>query len=535
MILPGHGQVNIEKALEKRPSVVEYIKKKSPSPKNQIQILYKQDSKVLEYERNPSPKLFQIERDSATSTANPIIPPQRNFVKEPSDAYREMIENKKQSIEKEDKTSEETKGLKEIPEENEEFQGFVRVNTQATEFGIEEARKSGSYISEPLERKPREKKGFVIKEEESFKEFEEKLVVDKNNEKVIESDTLEESLPYVQLNKEKPKFCNDIQVMHSQNIEIKPKESFKINKRPNRNCIIEPQEPLKIPKKEAFFEKKLLKFEKQGNLSFKGIISKEVQTSIDFPATPRFSKEFRSHIFEVQENIKEDYYEIFHNSTSEIQYEIEKKFEIIENELFKIEERLGWAHETVSCLHKLRTVKRKMIKKIHKKPQKFPENKSIGTQIDPVPQPKPILPIFDDVNSVENNKNQCVDLLTSTWVETLELLNNKNIKQAYESILKTGDDIYLLRLMTKTDACFGILSQETSKNLLKKLSGIIDSRFIENIGIQWVSKAINLGLSNQLDLKLFKAAFTNIITKGGLESDKASEIYKKLSKLLINL
>jgi hypothetical protein len=93
------------------------------------------------------------------------------------------------------------------------------------------------------------------------------------------------------------------------------------------------------------------------------------------------------------------------------------------------------------------------------------------------------------VDSSPSNESK-LDGLTQTWINALKELNQGNIDQAYSLVLESGDDIYLLRLMLKTGTCLGYLSKPNALRIMKKLSMILNSFFMENLGMIWFSEHI---------------------------------------------
>lgn len=93
------------------------------------------------------------------------------------------------------------------------------------------------------------------------------------------------------------------------------------------------------------------------------------------------------------------------------------------------------------------------------------------------------------VDSSPSNESK-LDSLTQTWINALKELNQGNIDQAYSLVLESGDDIYLLRLMLKTGTCLGYLSKPNALRVMKKLSMILNSFFMENLGMIWFTEHI---------------------------------------------
>ena len=603
MVIANQGQVNIAKALEKRPSVIEYIKKQ-PSPKSSGGILYKENSKILDYERDPSPKLFEVQNESANFAVNPINPViRRKYVsgEQNNSNVNEKREDKTSEGQNEEK--EEEKNVKiikkykineineekigeedEEEEKNEEFQGFERVNTIGTESKISSQR--NSLNSDFFQRSPdRKNLEFTLNEKvqendlelrrinsdspydywkakentedskkENLKEKDNKEVdISKNKENQEEIKKDEEKTHNTKDNesqkeetknkssKEKELFVvipkNKVQVMESQAIEIKPVAAYPLkNKKKTRiipKCTIEKQEPVKIVTNESseFLSFKNLEgkaLNRNNRVDLKMNLSKEIQTSLSRPDTPNFSKEFKSHIFSVDKDIEDDYIEYLQRETEKILSVFEEKFQFISQELENAEERIEWACDTCVCLKRYREVKRKSVRNKQLILDPIKNRKNAEAQVDIIEKR-----VFSPENpeKIVKRNSQASDLLVDAWTEALHLLDNQDLSEAYETILHTGDDLYLLRLLFKTNPCFTNLSSQTSEVLLSKIAGILHSRFIENLGIQWLSKAVNIGLFDDdefLDIGLFINGLNNIANKGGEEGGIAEKICKSI-------
>lgn len=685
MVVPSQGHINIAKALEKRPSAVEYLKKQHPNSNNgKIGIFYKKNSQILEYERDPSPKFFEVQKEIATCSTNKFLQDQREKIekcREEVVKINEGIEN----IEEEEEKSEEFKGFvrmntestaiamqpawqnnrksadylmvqkvngekqnetaldhenspklerksesvtiinpdykdlienpienslsvlkieqpeknnikegmnmkikieaEEVEENAEEFQGFIRMNSESTSLGIEPVWKLNRKNEENLvvDKKSEEKKVEAALDSERISKAKRKLASISNNpedkelvqikneklrsnnnflEKKSESlsgikpaienpqehitvinpvypikesyvkaqDEIPSQLNEKALNLQPPKYSNRVQVMVSQNIEIKPLQNI-IKKRSNpipiKNCKIEQQEAFRIYKQKSQVKvhENTLKLQHLEHLNFKGINSKMIQTSIDSPDTPRFSKDFKSHIYEVQEpSIDEGCFEIIQVQAENIMMDFEKSFEAISQEMEKVEERLDWACETCECLKKFRKIKKNLQKKIQPVGKKKSANSS--TQCEPELKKR---------DFVLEKKKKTQDYLTNIWTSVLELLDNNELIKAYEQILLTGDDIYLLRTMSKTEPCLDKLPIKVSQKVLQKIIAILQSRFIENLGIEWLINAFQLDLFHclpQEDIYLLLDSLQNIAVKGGDEGLEAFQLCNAIVKEL---
>ena len=297
---------------------------------------------------------------------------------------------------------------------------------------------------------------------------------------------------------------NKIQTMKSQTIEIKP-----VIKRRSiiRDLSIQYQEPFKINQPEFLSPKPNLHISKQSEYKINGIHSKEVQTSINFQDTPRFSISLVSEHIETQNT--SEIFEPIVETIEEIQAGFEEKFLMIENELKKMDERLTWVDDSCKCVKKYSNLKKNLLNtsKISDKSE----------QTDPDKQIVPVKPVKDNT----------IDKLTQTWSDILQIAENGNLSQAYNLVLNTSDDLYLLRLMFKTEPCVDLLNSQVNSRVFEKLTGILDSKFVENVGIEWISVALQEGLDLNEDALY---GLENIVLKGGREGKEAKQILEYLKE-----
>ena len=57
-------------------------------------------------------------------------------------------------------------------------------------------------------------------------------------------------------------------------------------------------------------------------------------------------------------------------------------------------------------------------------------------------------------------------------------------------MLESGDDIYLLRLMHLTGPCINSLQANTVGEVLERIALIMNSEFIDGLGVDWVTDAL---------------------------------------------
>jgi hypothetical protein len=96
---------------------------------------------------------------------------------------------------------------------------------------------------------------------------------------------------------------------------------------------------------------------------------------------------------------------------------------------------------------------------------------------------------------INNNKKKSNISLESRinkiWLECLELINQNKINEAYNLILSTKDDIYLLRLMCLTGPDLNKLNENLANNVLVRINMINRGKQISDILIQFVEESIN--------------------------------------------
>ena len=93
-----------------------------------------------------------------------------------------------------------------------------------------------------------------------------------------------------------------------------------------------------------------------------------------------------------------------------------------------------------------------------------------------------------------NKKSSNISLesqINKIWLECLELINKNKINEAYNLIISTKDDIYLLRLMCLTGPVLNKLNENLAKNVLIRINMINRGKQISDILIQFVEEIIN--------------------------------------------
>ncbi|CAD8213484.1 unnamed protein product [Paramecium octaurelia] len=84
----------------------------------------------------------------------------------------------------------------------------------------------------------------------------------------------------------------------------------------------------------------------------------------------------------------------------------------------------------------------------------------------------------------ESKPQQPAVVQVAEWNKALEYLDAGDINKAYEEILISEDDLYLLRLMTITGPCVNKLSQKVAFQLHQKIKLLMKSEFWKVLALQ---------------------------------------------------
>lgn len=80
-----------------------------------------------------------------------------------------------------------------------------------------------------------------------------------------------------------------------------------------------------------------------------------------------------------------------------------------------------------------------------------------------------------------NNPLYAMDDLVLSWNQALILLDNELVNEAYRLILSKDDDLYLIRLMTRTGVCFDKLEADVANELRQRALIIGRNDYIKNV------------------------------------------------------
>ena len=123
--------------------------------------------------------------------------------------------------------------------------------------------------------------------------------------------------------------------------------------------------------------------------------------------------------------------------------------------------------------------------------------------------------------------------ITKTWKNALYQIENGNPNEGYNTILNSGDDIYLLRLVCITGPIFDQLSPEIAKRILMRINMISRSHQIQSLLINLIKASLDNNVFNMLnqneqnDLLDSLFEFSGLNTKIGAE---AAELYTLITK-----
>lgn len=83
----------------------------------------------------------------------------------------------------------------------------------------------------------------------------------------------------------------------------------------------------------------------------------------------------------------------------------------------------------------------------------------------------------------------------SMWNSALYACRQGDMETAYQLVITSKDDLFLVRLMYKTGPCLDKLSPALCSSILRRLSVIIKSQFIKELSKEWLNEASNIPLS----------------------------------------
>jgi len=126
-----------------------------------------------------------------------------------------------------------------------------------------------------------------------------------------------------------------------------------------------------------------------------------------------------------------------------------------------------------------------------------------------------------------------LDPVTRAWVDALSFLDSEDYQSAYEIILSTGDDIYLLRLVSHTGPVIKYLHPKTAAQVIKKMNQIVRCNIFPVFTTDWIEESQKSGV-----FKTFNSKDQNeyLDTLDLFSQDKSdSELAEKASKIYANI
>ncbi len=143
--------------------------------------------------------------------------------------------------------------------------------------------------------------------------------------------------------------------------------------------------------------------------------------------------------------------------------------------------------------------------------------------------------IKNDLLSSQRNKNEINNdsEIMKIWKDALNNIEKNNYNDAYNLILNSGDDIYLLRLIYLTGIIFDKLSPEICRNVLKRINMITRSYQIQSLLINLVKNSVQCNMFNILNENEQNDILDTLYEIAGNNSPiskEASEIYTYITQ-----
>jgi hypothetical protein len=153
------------------------------------------------------------------------------------------------------------------------------------------------------------------------------------------------------------------------------------------------------------------------------------------------------------------------------------------------------------------------------------------------------LPLIKNINSSylnreANNKANSVNFyknvnISDSWKNSIILLEKKNYNGAFEEILKTKDDIYLLRLLCLTGPIFNELLFDVSKNVLLRINMISRSQKIQNLLYELIKSSLENSIFQKMSKQDQNEILETLYDFSGIKSElgkKSAYLYTKACK-----
>ena len=98
---------------------------------------------------------------------------------------------------------------------------------------------------------------------------------------------------------------------------------------------------------------------------------------------------------------------------------------------------------------------------------------------------------LDDINKNQDKNINLESKINSIWLKCLDLISHNKISEAYNLIISSKDDIYLLRLVCLTGPILHSLDENLAKKVLIRINMINRGKQISDILINLVEESID--------------------------------------------
>lgn len=88
-------------------------------------------------------------------------------------------------------------------------------------------------------------------------------------------------------------------------------------------------------------------------------------------------------------------------------------------------------------------------------------------------------------NTVQESSH-IIDHLSQVYLNALQMLHHDEYDAAFRQVMDMQDDFYLMKLMTKTGACWHQLQDSTARLLKKRIEEVFKSGFLDSLKTQWL-------------------------------------------------
>eukprot|EP00742_Colponemidia_sp_Colp-10_P006449 GILJ01006909.1.p1 GENE.GILJ01006909.1~~GILJ01006909.1.p1 ORF type:complete len:1100 (+),score=209.95 GILJ01006909.1:361-3660(+) len=121
--------------------------------------------------------------------------------------------------------------------------------------------------------------------------------------------------------------------------------------------------------------------------------------------------------------------------------------------------------------------------------------------------------------------------IPTVWDSAVDQLQRGRVQDAYNELLKTGDDLYLLRLMHQTGPVIDRLEPLTAAELIRRLLMMLRTNYIHNVSFSWLNQAFSFGMQTSLSMKEAKQLgdiLYDLSASPSKEGIEAAKLYSQL-------